>query len=854
MKFYYQVRLMNETLLSLLIVSLSLTTICDRVVASNDRLTLNYNSLQKKLIDLDREKPRKTIAQALATVTGIQINSTEEGLELILETATGEQRLVPLILPEGNSLVIDILDATLANPREEYRETSPVSGIKEITLTQVDESSIRLTITGESQTPSAEIITSSPNLVLSVTPEGTTTAQTPDEEIEIIATGEAEEEEDNYQVNNATTATRIDTPLKDIPQSIQVVPEQVIEDQQANTLEDVLRNISGVSAGDSFGNTTERFVIRGFAQDTTLVDGFRQGAFGQGFPSLERLERVEVLKGPASILYGNLEPGGVINLVTKKPLAEQFVENSIELGSFALFQYNLDFSDAIDSEKSLLYRFNANVEYSDGFRDFEQDLTRLSLAPTISWQIGDNTDLLIDFSYLNEDRPFDRGIVAIGDDVADIPYDRIFQQPDDNYELEQITASYQLEHRFNEKWKLRNSFRLVSADTSDFRLDSWFIDDSGELERLFRSNENINENYSLQTNVVGEFATGKVTHQLLFGVDLDRATSVGQQAALPDDPPFFINIFTQEADPVPDLEPEDLTFLVRDENTRADLIGIYLQDLISLGEKFKILVGGRFDIYDQKTIDFTEDTTVKQSQEEFSPRVGLVYQPIEPISLYASYSTSFNPDPFNSTTVDGEIIEPSTGTQYEIGVKGEFFDGNLTATLAFYQIDLENVATTNPDNFDFSIAAGEVSSRGVELDVTGEILPGWKIIASYAYTDAEITESNDFPEGNKLENVPENSASLWTTYQFQQGTLQGLGFGAGIFFVGDRQGDLDNTVTLPSYVRTDAAIFYRQDNWQANLNFQNLFDVDYIASSEGFREYLRPGDPFTVVGSFSIQF
>ena len=854
MKFYYQVRLMNETLLSLLIVSLSLTTICDRVVASNDRLTLNYNSLQKKLIDLDREKPRKAIAQALATVTGIQINSTEEGLELILETATGEQRLVPLILPEGNSLVIDILDATLANPREEYRETSPVSGIKEITLTQVDESSIRLTITGESQTPSAEIITSSPNLVLSVTPEGTTTAQTPDEEIEIIATGEAEEEEDNYQVNNATTATRIDTPLKDIPQSIQVVPEQVIEDQQANTLEDVLRNISGVSAGDSFGNTTERFVIRGFAQDTTLVDGFRQGAFGQGFPSLERLERVEVLKGPASILYGNLEPGGVINLVTKKPLAEQFVENSIELGSFALFQYNLDFSDAIDSEKSLLYRFNANVEYSDGFRDFEQDLTRLSLAPTISWQIGDNTDLLIDFSYLNEDRPFDRGIVAIGDDVADIPYDRIFQQPDDNYELEQITASYQLEHRFNEKWKLRNSFRLVSADTSDFRLDSWFIDDSGELERLFRSNENINENYSLQTNVVGEFATGKVTHQLLFGVDLDRATSVGQQAALPDDPPFFINIFTQEADPVPDLEPEDLTFLVRDENTRADLIGIYLQDLISLGEKFKILVGGRFDIYDQKTIDFTEDTTVKQSQEEFSPRVGLVYQPIEPISLYASYSTSFNPDPFNSTTVDGEIIEPSTGTQYEIGVKGEFFDGNLTATLAFYQIDLENVATTNPDNFDFSIAAGEVSSRGVELDVTGEILPGWKIIASYAYTDAEITESNDFPEGNKLENVPENSASLWTTYQFQQGTLQGLGFGAGIFFVGDRQGDLDNTVTLPSYVRTDAAIFYRQDNWQANLNFQNLFDVDYIASSEGFREYLRPGDPFTVVGSFSVQF
>jgi iron complex outermembrane receptor protein len=836
-------------------VILGVTTLCEPVVASSDRLTLNYNNLQKRPIDLDGEKPNSLLAQGIATVTGIQINPTEEGLELILETATGEQRLVPLILPEGNNLVIDILDATLALPSgEEYRETSPVSGIKEITLTQVDRNSIRLTITGESQTPNAEVIKSSPNLVLNVTPEGAATTQTPDEEIEIIATGEAEAEENNYQATDATTATRTDTPLKDIPQSIQVVPEQVIEDQQANTLDDVLRNVSGVSSGDSFGNTTERFLIRGFTQNTTLVDGFRQSAFGQGFPSLDRLERVEVLKGPASILYGNLEPGGVINLVTKKPLSEPFVENSLELGSFTLFQYNLDFSDAIDSEKNLLYRLNANFEYSDGFRDFEQDLTRLSLAPTISWQIGDNTDLLIDFSYLNEDRPFDRGIVAIGDDVADIPYDRIFQQPDDNYELEQITASYQLEHRFSEKWKLRNSFRLVSAETSDFRLDSWFIEDSGELERVFRSNEDINENYSLQTNVVGEFTTGKIEHQLLFGVDFDRATGVGEQATLPDDPPFFINIFTQEADPVPNIEPEDLTFLVRDENTRADLIGIYLQDQIAVSDRFKVLLGGRFDIYDQKTIDFTEDTTVEESQEEFSPRVGLVYQPIEPISLYASYSTSFNPDPFNSTTVDGEIIEPSTGTQYEIGVKGELFDGNLTTTLAFYQIDRENVATTDPDNPDFSIAAGEVSSRGIELDVAGEVLPGWKIIASYAYTDAEITESNDFAEGNKLENVPENSASLWTTYQFQQGTLQGLGFGAGVFFVGERQGDIDNTVTLPSYVRTDAAIFYRQDSWQASLNFQNLFDVEYIRSSEGFREYLKPGEPFTVIGSFSVQF
>jgi iron complex outermembrane recepter protein len=790
---------------------------------------------------------------SLTRVTGVEINQTNSRLEVILKTAAGGQKLVPLILPESNNLVIDLLDATLGfSIKNGVTKTNPTPGISEVKLTKVDDSSIRLTIAGQTQAPTAEVIPSPQNLVLSINPQETTARTEPDEEIEVIATGEAAE--DGYNVSDATTATRTDTPLQDVPQSIQVVPQQVIKDQQANRLEDALRNVSGVSSGDSFGGTTERFVIRGFAQDTTLVNGFRQGTFGQGLPSLERLERIEVLKGPASILYGNLEPGGIVNLVTKKPLKEPFAEMNLELGSFGLFQSSLDFSDAIDSNQTLLYRLNTNVEVNDGFRDFDQDTTRLSLAPTISWQIGKNTDVLIDFNYINEARPFDRGIVAIGDGVADIPFDRIFQQSDDEYKLEQLSASYQLEHRFSDKWKLRNSFRLVSSETSDFRLDSLLIDDSGILERGFRRNNDINENYSLQTNVVGEFTTGKVEHQLLAGVDLDRATGVGIQGRLPDDPVFLIDVFTQEADPVPDIEPEDLTSFARDENIRADLLGIYLQDQISISEQFQFLVGGRLDIYEQKSIDFTEDLTAEQSQERFSPRVGLVYQPIKPISLYASYSTSFNPDPFNSTTVAGDVLEPSTGTQYELGVKGEFLNKKLATTLAFYQIDRTNIATTDPDNPDFSIAAGEVRSRGIELDLAGEIVPGWKVIAAYAYTDAEITEDNLFAVGNKLENVPENSASFWTSYQIQQGSLQGLGLGAGVFFVGDRQGDLDNTFTLPSYVRTDAAIFYRQDNWQANLNFQNLFDVDYIRSSETFREAVRPGDPFTVIGSVSVNF
>jgi iron complex outermembrane recepter protein len=821
-------------------------------------ISINDISLQQKA----STSAKDLLAQQsnLTRVTGVQIKQTDTGLEVILITATGSERLVPLILPVGNNLVIDILDATLGSSiRNGLTKTNLAPGIRSVALNKVDESSIRLTITGESKIPSADIVPSRRNLVLNVTPESRTAQppfegkQTPDQKIEVIATGE-QAAENTYNVPDATTATRTDKPLRDIPQSIQVVPQEVIKDQQANRLEDVLRNVSGVSAGDSFGDTTERFVIRGFAQDTTLVNGFRQGAFGQGLPSVERLERVEVLKGPASILYGNLEPGGVINLVTKKPLKEPLAETNIELGNFGLFQSSFDFSDAIASEQKLLYRINANFEVNDGFRDFNQDATRLSFAPTVSWQISKKTDLLVDFSYINEARPFDRGIVAIGDDIADIPFEQTFQQPDDEYELEQLSASYQLEHRFSDRWKLRNSFRLVAADTSNFSLDSVSIDDSGTLERGFRRNEDLNENYAFQTNVVGEFKTGKVEHQLLAGVDFDRSTGVGRQGRLPDDPVFLIDIFTQAADPVPNVTPEDLTLLVRDENIRADLIGIYLQDQISLGKKFKFLAGGRLDIYDQESIDFTEDITSEQSQEKFSPRLGIVYQPIKPVSLYASYSTSFNPDPFNSTTVSGDVLEPSTGNQYELGVKGEFFNQKLSTTLALYQIDRANFATTDPNNPDFSIAAGEVRSRGIELDLRGEIIPGWNVIAAYAYTNAEITEDNNFSIGNKLENVPENSASLWTSYQIQQGSFKGFGFGTGVFFVGDRQGDLDNSFTLPSYVRTDAAIFYRRQNWQANLNFQNLFDVDYIRSSETVKEALRPGNPFTIIGSVLVNF
>ncbi|MEH2409153.1 TonB-dependent receptor [Nostoc sp.] len=222
--------------------------------------------------------------------------------------------------------------------------------------------------------------------------------------------------------------------------------------------------------------------------------------------------------------------------------------------------------------------------------------------------------------------------------------------------------------------------------------------------------------------------------------------------------------------------------------------------------------------------------------------------------MYASYSRSFLPSRPFSINADNTPFEPTKGESFEVGVKSEFFDGRLSATLAAYQITKQNIVVSDPANPGFSLQIGEQRSRGIELDVAGEILPGWKIIANYAYISPEITEDTR-PEykGNEPSNVARNSSSLWTTYEVQTGGWKGLGFGGGVTFVGDRQGDLENTFTLPSYVRTDAAIYYRRDNWRVGLNIKNLFDVYYFESADSI-DSVYPAAPFTVLGTVSVQF
>ncbi|MEM6256614.1 MAG: TonB-dependent siderophore receptor, partial [Cyanobacteria bacterium P01_D01_bin.156] len=695
-------------------------------------------------------------------------------------------------------------------------------------------------------------------------PEDEEADETEGDSLRIIVTGE---EGSRYVRPTATTGTRTDTPLRDIPQSIQVIPRELLEDQQVTELDDALRNVSGVTPSRSGNDGTGlRLNVRGFENASVLRDGFRLTFGGSGAISsqdLSNIEQIEVLKGPAAILFGVTEPGGVVNLVTEQPLSEPFYELGLRAGNRGFLEPGIDISGPLTEDGRLLYRLNASYRTEDYFRDFDTDIERVFIAPVVSAQISDRTDLSLYLEYLNEERPADFGLIAIGDEVADIPLDRALGEPDDFSENETLRAGYTFEHRFNDSLTLRNAFSYYNVDFDSLSTSAFgflgFNESTGKLSRatvFLGDGDPPTETFDLQTNLVAEFNTGDIEHTVLAGVDLFRQND-GSLLRANVFSPVSLNIFDPVYGNAADEDPVNfpITF---DSTSQTDALGVYLQNQVALSDNLNLLLGIRYDTFEQDTTNnpsFFAPTASEstRSDDGFSPRVGVVYQPVEEVSLFTSYSRSFSPN--TATTVAGDILEPERGEQFEIGAKAELLDGRLAASLAYFDITLQNVATPDPDFPRFSVATGKQRSQGVEFDLIGEILPGWNLVTNYAYTDARITEDNSGLEANRLYSVPEHNVNLWTTYDIQAGPLEGLGFGLGLNYISERFGDNTNSFTVDDYFLTNAAVSYRRNNWQAGLNFRNLFDVDYIQSTGNNRNSrIDPGEGFTVIGSFSIEF
>jgi iron complex outermembrane recepter protein len=808
--------------------------------------------------------------RSLVSISGVKVNPTKQGVELILQTdKAGELKIQSR--SAGNSFVAEIPNAQLRLANGDtftFTSQKPTAGITQITVINQDTNTIQVTVVGETALPTVELFDSNEGLIFGFkpvvantqkpepdkpqteTPPKNPSAQTDkptDEPIELVVTGE----EDRYRTGEASTATKTDTPLLEIPQSIQVIPRQVIDDQKVQRISDVLRNVSGVTPNIDFAGT-DSYTIRGFSAENNLRNGFRQDSF-TAFTDTANIERIEVLKGPASVLYGQLEPGGIVNYVTKQPLSEPYYSAEFTAGSYSYYRPSIDISGPLNPDKSVLYRLNTAYENSGGFRDFSYKEV-FTVAPSLAIKFSENTTLDVEYEHVKLNQFYDRALPPIKESF-DLPISFIFGDKNDSYELDANRVSVVLNHRFNQNWRLKSAYSAQIVDTSrsniqpiDFQ--NPFEADGRTVRRRYNKVGDYSRDYALQTDLIGKFNTGSIEHELLFGTEFGSSVFGFPFRISFDVPPLDI------LNPVYGVTTPTTFDEGNQSESKTNRVGIYLQDQIKLLPNFKLLVGGRFDFvrFQDRTIpDLINGSNPEITQRydaAFSPRIGLVYQPIKPLSIYASYSRAFKPDAF-SQTVTGESLEPQKGTQYEVGIKGELFDGKLAATLAAYEITKTNVATTDINNIDFSIAAGEVKSRGIELDVAGEILPGWNVIASYSHNDTYVSEDNSLPVGQRLNNAPRNTASLWTTYEIQKGNLKGLGIGAGLFFVGDREATLPNTITIPSYIRTDATIFYKQPNYQLGLSFKNLFDTKYY-DSQGF--LLSPGAPFTVLGTVSVKF
>ena len=811
----------------------------------------------------------------IVLITGVKANPTDKGLEIVLQTSQAKQLQV-INRSSVNNFIADIPNAQLQQTTGDafkFSSEKPLEGITEITVTNLNANTVRITATGETALPKVELFDSGQGLIFGLAPAASTaqkpdskptqtqpevekpTSETPskkpsqeDELIELVVTGERS----GYRVPNSSTATKTDTPLRDIPQSIQVIPRQVLEDRNVRELRDALETAGGVTTlgARSTSGFGENFQIRGFnVRDSIFRDGIPSTSLG--VLTTTDIESVEILKGPASVLFGAGEPGGIINLVSKKPLFEPYYSTSFTVGSFDTYRGAIDLSGPLNDSKTVRYRLNASYDNYGSFRDFV-DGDRFSITPTVTWDISPDTSLNVYARYVTEQETVDEGLPETSNGVVDVPRDRFFGEDFNEFEQEQFNIGYTLNHKFNEDWSVRHALQYLEYDPLRYYafLVGTVDETTGDLSRLEYAAGGTYRRFFTNADVIGKFKTGSIEHKLLFGVEYRRNT---------EEPSFqfsnsypSINVFN----PVYTRRPFEIApdFFRNDKITQ---IAVYLQDQIDLLPNLKVLAGVRYDSFDQ----FRTVRNLGEPREEFeqtdsawSPRFGIVYQPIQPLSLYASYTRSFNPS-FGTSRNNGEPFEPEKGRQFEVGAKADLTD-KLSLTLAAFDIRKQNISTDDPNNPAFSIQTGERTSRGFELNLGGEISPGWKMTAAYTYLDAFVSEDNTDIEGNRIDNVPENQFSLWTTYEIPKGNLKGLGFGLGLFYVGSRQRDLDNTYELPSYFRTDAALFYKRDNWRAQLNIENLFDIDYFRSANysSVGKGVNPGKPLAVTASFAIDF
>ena len=667
----------------------------------------------------------------------------------------------------------------------------------------------------------------------------------------------------SYYKTKSTSATKTDTPLKETAQSVQIVNKEVISDVNAVTLKDILSYVSGISHQNNFGGVWDNFSIRGFSGHentgmSLLKNGFSDNR-GYNIPrDTVNIESIEFLKGPSAALYGNSEPGGTININTKQPkfTPEYSLETSV--GSYDFYRVSTDLTAPIS--QSVAFRLNAASQKKGSFRDYVQSNKNI-IAPSLLWSISDNTFLTYNGEYIEQKIPLDRGIVAINGDIKAIDSKTFFGNPNDaNTKQENHSHQLKLEHYFSDNWSSNaglaykdNSLKGSSSEVKPF---TNVTSDSVLLRTRYR--DFTSDDISFQADVKNVSNIANMKNTLLLGTETYKFEADTVMYNLNNS----VRVSNIYSNPTYTTLATGKGTLATDRNEEQKAVALFAQDELEIGN-YRLLGGLRYDEVQMDTLNNLNKKNTTQNDYALSPRVGLSYLLDEQWSLYTTSGKSFRPN--TGVDINGDTFEAEEGLSLETGVKFESSNKRVGGTLSLYQIDKENVLTGSDPSGTYSIAAGEVRSKGIELDINGKVTDNVKVSTNYAYTNTEITKDSGGTvdwwsgevvnlEGKELSNVPKHSGGILAMWEDSLSNSSSYGLGSGISYVGKREGNYINSFNLPSYTTVKLISYWKADkNLTLKLNVDNLFDKEYIVSSYD-RSWLSVGDPRSFTLTMNYKF
>ena len=646
----------------------------------------------------------------------------------------------------------------------------------------------------------------------------------------------------------------------DLPQSVAVVDKDVLDRQQALTVGDALMNVNGIYVMGTTGGVQQEIGGRGYLFNSTNT--FKNGMkFNNSImPDLSSVERMEFLKGSAAILLGNVTAGGVMNIVTRKPSFEQGGEISFRTGSYDFYKPTLDICGPVSGSKSVSYRLVSSYEKERSFRD---DVTgeRYYINPSVLIKAGKKVQVLVEGDYLTDTHTSDFGVGAINYVIANIPRSRFLGAPWSTNKATESNITVTTTYQINDHWQLRSLDGLYNYTVNLYGTSR--PDDGGGA--AIQTNGNwvrgvqrsaTNEHYYLaQADLIGKFYTGGLTHQFLFGVsaDKDQTNTLAYNLLAVYD---SINIFDLTKYP----QRSDIPTLSRSTFTKAPLstAAAYVQDLVSITHQLKVLLGGRLGYVQSLSNAYAYSTAMTTPSSEyahpFTPRVGIVYQPVATLSLFTSYSNSFNTN--TGTDTAGKALPLSYIDQYEAGFKSDLLDRLLSFNFTVYTIVNSNLAqmslANGNTNSNIKELDGQVTSKGVEADLSTKPIHGFTIMAGYSYNNARYTQSNTYPQGSKLQYAPANMVTGSLFYSFG-GTLQGLGVGlTGMYINGMHGGRVPRLkptaaqinyalIPLPDFTQLDATMRYSYRQLTFAVKCSNLSNaLGYYAHEDGSVNPIAP--------------